>query len=387
MTSCTGKDWRSAVRLGLLLTVFAVPQAAQADYASEAAKLEKAASNDVTLYTLQAGLAAFTEGQLLQATQHFDDALAAIEGMFADTEAAARARSLWYEEGAKDFKGEPYERAMAYYYRGLAYLADADYENARASFRAGLLQDAFAEEDQHRSDFTSLMMLEGWANQLAGDAAQAADAYAEVRRLKPDWQAPNAGANLLVIAELGGSPRKLGDGIGNHEIVYRPPRRTPERQATVDIAGRAYQLGQVEDVLFQASTRGGRPVDRLIAGKVSFKETTGQVGQVLGTIASEGSLISAATGGGGGQALGALAAVGAISSIVSANVKPRADVRYWANLPETIHAASFHPTGLPSAIQVQLFDQKGAPVPIDKPVINKWIDKNGNVIVWIKTRN
>lgn len=387
MTSCTGKDWRSAVRLGLLLTVFAVPQAAQADYASEAAKLEKAASNDVTLYTLQAGLAAFTEGQLLQATQHFDDALAAIEGMFADTEAAARARSLWYEEGAKDFKGEPYERAMAYYYRGLAYLADADYENARASFRAGLLQDAFAEEDQHRSDFTSLMMLEGWANQLAGDAAQAADAYAEVRRLKPDWQAPNAGANLLVIAELGGSPRKLGDGIGNHEIVYRPPRRTPERQATVDIAGRAYQLGQVEDVLFQASTRGGRPVDRLIAGKVSFKETTGQVGQVLGTIASEGSLISAATGGGGGQALGALAAVGAISSIVSANVKPRADVRYWANLPETIHAASFHHTGLPSAIQVQLFDQKGAPVPIDKPVINKWIDKNGNVIVWIKTRN
>src|SRR5690606_36837838 len=116
----------------------------------------------------------------------------------------------------------------------------------------------------------------------------------------------------------------------------------------------------------QASTRGGRPVDRVIAGKVSFKETTGQVGQVLGTIASEGSLISAATGGGGGQALGALAAVGAISSLIYANVKPRADVRYWANLPETIHATSVHQAVLPGSVQARMLDRQGAPVPLDK---------------------
>lgn len=370
-----------------MLAAFALPQAARADYAAELGKLQKADAKDATLYSMQAGLAALAEARLPQAKQHFDDALAAIEGMFADTEAAARARSLWYEEGAKEFKGEPYERAMAFYYRGLAYLIDADYENARASFRSGLLQDAFAEEQQFRSDFTSLMMLEGWANQLAGDAAQAREAYEEVRRFKPEWQAPQPGANALLIVELGGSPRKLGDGIDNAEIVYRPPKRTPERTARVEIDGQLVQPVPVEDVFFQASTRGGRPVDRLIAGKVSFKNTASTVGNTLATIASEGSVISAATGGGGGRELGALAAVGAISAMISANVKPRADVRYWANLPETIHAAAFRLPGLPQSIQLQAFDTAGNAVPLDKPAIRQWIDRNGNVLIWIKSRN
>jgi tetratricopeptide (TPR) repeat protein len=98
------------------------------------------------MHVLQAGVAAVAEGKTQDATGLFDSALDSIEGMFANTENAAKARSLWYEEGAKDYKGEPYERAMAYYYRGLLYLAEGDYENARASFRGGILQDAFADQ-------------------------------------------------------------------------------------------------------------------------------------------------------------------------------------------------------------------------------------------------
>ncbi|MBZ2208796.1 hypothetical protein [Massilia soli] len=383
MTSFTAKPLAGA----LLAAALCAPQLAHADYAAELARMKAAPQKDATLVTLQAGLAALSENRLPEARRHFDDALDVIEGMFANTQAAANARSLWYEEGAKEFKGEPYERAMAFYYRGLAYLIEADYENARASFRSGLMQDAFAEEQQNRSDFTSLMLLEGWTNQLLGAKSQAGEAYQEAVRLRAGLPVPPAGANVLVIAELGGSPRKVGDGIDNQEIVYRGPKRTPERSVSIDIDGKAVRPVLIEDVFFQASTRGGRPIDRLIAGKASFKETSGEIGMALTSLASESSLMMSAVGGkGGGNVMGGLAAIGAISSIISANVKPRADVRYWNNLPETLHATAFTHTGLPANISVKLFDDSGNAVQSDKLAINKWIDRNGNVLIWIKSR-
>lgn len=386
MTSSTVKPFAALRGQALLLAALCAPTLAHADYAGELARLKAAPARDVTLHAVQAGLAAFSEARVPEAREQFDAALTVIEGMFADTQAAANARSLWYEEGAKEYKGEPYERAMAFWYRGLLYLAEADYENARASFRSGLMQDAFAEEQQFRSDFTSLMLLEGWTNQLLGQAGQAREAYAEAQRLNASLPVPDSGANVLVIAELGGSPRKLGDGIDSQEIVYRQPKRTPERGITVEIDGATYKPALIEDVFWQASTRGGRPIERVIAGKASFKDTTAQIGTTLTSIASEGSVLAAAAGGGGGNALGGLAAIGAISSIISANVKPRADTRYWNNLPETIHAASFSHAGLPEKIDVKLFDAAGKPVQSDKVAINKWIDKNGNVLIWIKSR-
>lgn len=386
--SCTA---RRRPLVGALALAFglALPCLAQADHAAAVARLAAAPAKDTTLYTLQAGVDALAEDKTNDAVAHFDAALASIEGMFANTENAARARSLWYEEGAKDYKGEPYERAMAYYYRGLLYLAQGDYENARASFRGGILQDAFAEEEQYRSDFAALMLLEGWSSQLNREPGLARDTYAEVTRLRPAWTAPAATANLLVVAELAGSPRKVGDGIGNHEIVYRRAKRTPERTLQVSFDGQAQPVALAlgEDLFFQASTRGGRPVDRLIEGKVAFQNTAGNVGQALGTLASDGSVVSSAFGGGGGRALGAVAAVGAIASLVAVNVKPRADVRYWNNLPEILHIGAVQWSGLPAKVDVALFDEQGRPVPAEALRIHKWIDRNGNGLVWIKSRN
>ncbi|QYF92556.1 hypothetical protein KY495_17665 [Massilia sp. PAMC28688] len=382
MTSCTVKRCAALALLACMAS-----GAAHADYAAERSRLKSAVPKDAVLYTLQAGVAALAEKQDGEAAALFDSALDKIEGMYANTESAARARSLWYEEGAKDFKGEPYERAMAFYYRGLLYLAEGDYENARASFRGGLLQDAFAEEDQNRADFASLMLLEGWANQLNGDAAQAADAYKEVTALRTGFVAPPEGANLLIVAELGGSPRKLGDGIGNAEIVYRRAKRTPERSATVTLDGQPQALLPMEDLYYQAITRGGRPIDRIINGKVAFAATTAKVGDVLGTIASEGNVLRAAYGGTSGRALGGLAAVGAIASVISANVKPRADVRYWNNLPESLHIQALRASAAPRDIAALLKDEAGNPVALDTVVIRQFRDKNGNGLVWIKSRH
>lgn len=375
--------WRPAL---LLAACLACGAAAAGSLAAEEAALAKAESKDRTLHALQAGVHALREDQPEAAQRHLDAALDAIESVFSNREGAAKARSLWYEEGAKDFKGEPYERAMAFYYRGLVYLIEGDYENARASFRTGLMQSSFAEEEQYRSGFATLMFLEGWCSQLLGEA-QAADAYAEASKYRKDWKPPAAGHNTLVIAELAGSPRKVGDGVGHHEIVYRKARRTPEVAAEVALGtASALPLYRMEDLFWQATHRGERAIDRIIAGKVTFQNTAGNVGDTMGKIASEGSLLSAALGGRGGGALGGVAALGAVASLLAVNVQPRADVRYWANLPETLHVATLRTDGK-ADVNVKLVDEAGKPVSSPALVTRQWTDPRGNRLVWIKTRD
>ena len=131
--------------------------------------------------------------------------------------------------------------------------------------------------------------------------------------------------------------------MGNHEIVYRRAKRTPEKRIEIAQGATPLRLYPMEDLYVQATHRGARAIDRIIDGKVSFQKATGAIGDAAANLASEGALINVALDGSAGRALGGLAAAGAIVSLVSANVKPRADVRYWANLPESLHLATLAP--------------------------------------------
>lgn len=385
MTWCTAERRRALAAALLAVLAFAALPGQARTLAEAEAALARAEDKDRTLHHLQAGVAALREAQLDASARHLDEALAAIESVYSSAEGAAKARSLWYEEGAKDFKGEPYERAMAFYYRGLVYLTEADYENARASFRSALMQSSFAEEQRYRSGFATLMFLDGWCSQLLGDAAQAAEAYAEAAGYRRDWTPPAPDADTLVIAELAGAPRKLGDGVGNHEIVYRRAKRTPEKRIEIAQGAGALKPYAMEDLYVQATHRGAREIDRIIDGKVAFQKTTGAIGDAAATLASEGALINVALDGSAARALGGLAAVGAIAALVSANVKPRADVRYWANLPESLHVATLGAAAAPLG-DVRLLDDAGQAVASDELVRREWTDPKGRRLVWIKTR-
>lgn len=173
--------------------------------------LEEGQRNSV-LNHMQVGLDALQLDDKEAATESFDSAISGIESVYADNPNAKKARQLWYEEGMKDFKGEPYERAMAYYYRGLLYMWKNDYENARACFRSGVLQDAFAEEEQYRCDFALLIFLEGWTSRILGDKALAEEAWQEVKKLRPDFEIPNSGATPCLSLKQGLPPEKLAMG-------------------------------------------------------------------------------------------------------------------------------------------------------------------------------
>lgn len=300
---------------------------------------------NAVLNHMRTGLAAFHLESAAVAAESFDQALSGIEAVYANTETAEKARSVWNAEAYKDFKGEPYERAMAYYYRGLLYMREGDYENARASFKGGLLQDAFAEEEQNRADFALLTFLEGWSSRCAGSEGLAVESFAETKRLKPELAVPEPVHNVLLVAETGTAPVKFGDGPKRSLLRFRRGELFDETKVRFEVKDEAVPGFLLEDVYGQAATRGGRPVDHILAGKVRFKETAGTTGTVLKTVgvatllAGARSRSTAAAIAGAGITIAGLFADG-----LAAAARPEADARYWDNLPDGVHVATL---GLP----------------------------------------
>ncbi|MBI5155078.1 hypothetical protein HZA57_07560, partial [Candidatus Poribacteria bacterium] len=111
-------------------------------------KLDREGERNWVLNLDSLAIAALRHGERDIAKRALDEAILQIEVIYGNSAQARQARSLFYEEGSKIFKGDPHERSMTYFYRGVLYMQDADWENARACFRSAVLQDAFAEEDQ-----------------------------------------------------------------------------------------------------------------------------------------------------------------------------------------------------------------------------------------------
>lgn len=328
------------------------------------------------LNDMRLGLAALEAGHDLLARELFDDALLNIESIYADNEAAAQARQLFVKEAVKDFKGEPYERAMAYFYRGLLYLREGDYDNARASFKGGLLQDSFAEEDQNRADFALLAYLQGWASRCRGNTATAEEDFKEFRAINDSFPLPGPDDNVLVLVETGSAPVKYSAADENSSVprylkvrrasatetariqlgepVGGPPgkaRALPPRAET-----RSAELSLLEDVFRQASTRGGRAFDAILDGKAQFKEGVDTVGNVmvLGGAAALAVAAERSEQGETTEADGAVAVVGlgmVVAGLIAKGVaeaaEAEADIRYWDNLPDRVHGL---PVALPAGV-------------------------------------
>ncbi len=346
---------------------------------------------NLVLNHLRAGLAAMDIGKYDLAEQSFDTALLNIEAVFADDPNAEKARSLWHSEGRKDFKGEPYERAMAYYYRGLLYMRKGDFENARASFKGGLLQDALAEDEVYRADFALLIFLEGWASLMLGDDDMAEEAFAEVKKFRADFVPPDFGDNVLLIAETGTAPQKIATGKGQSELRFTPGTGFREEKAAVEIGGSVFNGYPMEDIYWQASTRGGREVDKILEGKAQFKGFNETMGQTLTGISAQ-ALSNVGRYGDDAAAVAIVAGIvgllGLGQQAMADRTRAEADIRQWDNLPDKIHVFTFNSNEQNSqAVPVSFLE------PGDKPVANLNRKTNINFIndrfgfAWVRSRS
>lgn len=276
------------------------------------------------------GLAAMQLGQWRDAEWAFDEALSRIEAIYGRSAVAEAARSKWVGEGIKDFKGEPHERAMAYYYRGLLFLRAGDYENARSSFVAGEFQDTLSEAEQFQGDFALLNFLSGWSSQCLGDTGAADEAFAIAQQINPAIQRPTAGENTLVLADIGRGPVKMKRGQENKLLTFadsvdsgRDLQATAHRTAG---KGAPLALAEYSNVYFQATTRGGRAFDAILGGKAALKSGLGNTAGVGYLLAQSGVLPLVVAG----------ATVMAVTGLTAKNVKPDADIRMWDTLPHRV---------------------------------------------------
>jgi len=355
---------------------YSATQELQADYQ----QLIAGGKRNAALNFSRLGLRAFRLGDFCTAEASFDEAERIVRAFIADSREAAKARGKFGREEQKLFKGEPYERAMLYFYFGLLYYMQGEYDNARACFRSGQLADAYAEGEEYRADFASLDYLEALADShYAGNNVQdLLDAAHEVlpgQRYIPPFDPAN---NLLVVVECGSAPVKYAAGTYGEKLVVGPGPLPGGKSCVLSIDGRELaRAGEpTEDVYFQASTRGGRELDYILAGQASFKDTTDVAGNLLimgGAIAaSEGFEHDDNTLKGVG---GALALLGFISKGVSASTKPDADVRTWDNLPDRVYIFSVSVEPGVHTFSADVFGPEGNKL-ADVRVTNYWIGEN-----------
>ena len=342
-------------------------------------------ARDRVVWQYRAALTAMHRGEFAEAKRIFDEALLTLGGLSAGDRNARRARGYFSSEDRKTFRGEPYERAMAYYYRGILYWMDGEPDNARACFRNGQLQDADAEQHQYASDYVLLDYLDGLASVKLGD--DGSDALKRAQSVQK-FGAPvsyEKDANVLLFVEFGQGPRKYATGAYQEQLRFREePAKV--RSAAVMFGAQTVVVLPYDDLFYQATTRGGRVMDHILANKAIFKSTTDTVGDaaifsgaVLGSQQGRHSNVDEI-------GLG-LAVFGVLNKVVAAFATPAADIRCWDNLPKFLTFASLRlPPGKHTAT-VEFRDAQGHALPALTKAIQVPVTETKDVIVYVSDQS
>ena len=291
------------------------------------AAIQKGPARDRVLWQYRMALAYLRRGQYPQAAAILDQALARINAIYGPDKDAKKARNLFHEESKKGFIGEPYERVMAYYYRGILYWHAGESDNARACFRNAQIIDADTETKTYAADYVLADYLDGFiTDALGGDGADAIKRANENAKM---WRPPgfDRAANVFFFVDYGNGPTKFATGEYGEELRFRCTD-SPVRSARVHVNGRELKAPPYDDLCFQATTRGGRVMDHILANKAVFKSTT----STLGTAAIVTGAVLATQRDTQTAGLAVMGA-GLISTIISAATTPAADTRAWESLP------------------------------------------------------
>lgn len=300
------------------------------------------------------GLAAIEIGDYNLAKAALDESVDRIEAIYAGDKNAEKAKSLWNEEKVKDFKGEPYERSMAYYYRGLLYLKDGDYQNARAAFLSAERHDSLSELDKFQSDFGLMNFLAAWSSYCDGDRSRGKELFARAQTQdSKNFESISFERPFIVLTETGLGPEKIGTGKFQEVLQLVPSKESDDFKNTIFPKAGLRTVSEspklVGDVTFQGMTRGGRPIQGILNGKANFKDNIDTAGNVAVEVGTTTMLASAGSGDSNTAAAGAvITAFGALGKIFGSAITPKADTRVWSSLPDKIYlqqSAAFPKSG------------------------------------------
>lgn len=318
-------------------------------------------ARDRVLWQYRTAAAAMRQGRFDLARSLLDDALLTLQGRYGPDAEARRARSLFRPESVKPFLGEPYERSMAWIYRGILYWRDGELDNARACFRSAQFEDSDAAEHTYVGDWVLPDYLEALATaKLGGDPADAlrrAQEHVRGATLPP----LDRSVNTLIFVEFGPGPVKYATGEFGEQLRFRVPP-SPVNAVRVKVGEVSITAAPVDDVGYQATTRGGRVMDHILGNKAVFKESTDR----LGDAAIVGGAVLAAAGQGrksaADEAGAALVLAGLASKLLSAATVPRADTRMWDNLPRYLTFVQMRLPPGEHTVTVEFLDARGEPV-------------------------
>ena len=304
---------------------------------------EMFARNQV-LYYMERGKIAFDAEDFDLAAELFDKAIVGIEKIYSKHPDAQKARQLMYEEKRKPFKGEAYERAMVFYYRGLLDLMNHDYENARASFESGLLQDSMGQNRDFLQDFATLEYLSGWSGRCAGFNDLSEQSFKRAHQLNPTLKTPQKNKRTLIIGESGIVPFKYYSADLGGELRYW---QHPLDSLTIgQMRYGKTVLPYSDELYYQARTRGARIADQIAYSKANTKQIAAEAGGTTQDLAGIAmgivqvthlipglNLISMGLVGISSAGIAATAAISEFTDAIGTGV----DIRQWKMLPNRLY--------------------------------------------------
>ena len=262
------------------------------------------------------------------------DSLASVQvGDFSEAEVAA-AKSVLYaglSAGVTAAPRDPAEAARATQSYASSLLLQQ--QDVPAKERLPALQ-AFSRRDFKRAGQALPEVVTQWralTDTIPPEVMAADQAFAD--RCQAMLESP---PSVVLMVERGVGPRKIQEGEYG-EVLQIVPSHRPMSEPAVTLAGSRIEPLWMDNLAWQAATRGGRGVDGFLKGKAIFKDTS----LITGVVLLE--LSEAAHYNENEQLADALAVAGVLLAVASVVTNPSADIRQWEMLPEGYYLVAANP--------------------------------------------
>jgi hypothetical protein len=327
------------------------------------------------LYLCEIGSGYIASNDKVNAKKNLTEAYSLIEGFF-DPASEKRAMSLWGAEAQKVYKGDPYEQATLSLFVGLLLFEEGDFDNALSCFKNGQMADSDVKNERFQSDYGLLQLLQAKCHQMRNEqeqyeqfAKKAKDSFAKTHPYvylqqvqtasKINEKDPNAAAkeealrlrlakaeskiledydsyfsplfqqyNTLLLVWTGRAPEMGRSGqYGEKRVCIKKPSVETHFEVQVDGSEWHDVIRGFANVSFQATTRGGRAMDNVLADRAAFKSSAYDISKTM---------LDAANNTSDPYAKLALLGMGLIAHGVGSAANTRADIRCWKTLPDEI---------------------------------------------------